>query len=153
VPTLVAPRDVAAIAERNPSQIPAEMVDKARRVAAVHMEAFRAAVQAGVQVALGTDVGVGEHGSNGRELALMVEGGMSPMQALVAATATPARLIGMQDRLGTLEAGKLADVVAVQGDPLADIALLGDPANVRVVAKGGEVVRRQGGGVPAAAGR
>ncbi len=142
VPTLVAPRDVAAIAERNPAQIPAEMVDKARRVGAVHMERFRAAVEAGVQVALGTDVGVGEHGSNARELALMVEGGMTPMQALVAATATPARLLGQQDRLGTLEAGKLADVVAVQGDPLADIALVADPARVRVVVKNGEVVRQ-----------
>jgi imidazolonepropionase-like amidohydrolase len=141
VPTLVAPRDVAAIAERNPQQIPAEMVEKARRVSKVHIEAFRAAVAAGVQVALGTDVGVGEHGSNGREFALMVEGGMTPMQAIVAATATPARLIGMQDRLGTLEPGKVADLVAVQGDPLADIALLGDVERVRVVVKDGAVVR------------
>jgi len=141
VPTLVAPRDVAAIAERRPGQLTAEMVDKAQRVAAVHMQAFRQAVAAGVHVALGTDAGVGEHGSNGRELALMVEGGMTPMQALMAATATPARLLGLQDRLGSLEQGKLADVVAVQGDPLADIALMGDPSRVRVVVKGGEVVR------------
>jgi imidazolonepropionase-like amidohydrolase len=141
VPTLVAPRDVAAIAERRPGQLTAEMVEKAERVAGVHMQAFRQAVAAGVHVALGTDAGVGEHGSNGRELALMVEGGMTPMQALMAATATPARLLGLQDRLGSLEQGKLADVVAVQGDPLADIALMGDPSRVRVVVKGGEVVR------------
>ncbi|HEV7678164.1 MAG TPA: amidohydrolase family protein [Candidatus Dormibacteraeota bacterium] len=143
VPTLVAPRDVAAIAATNPEAIPAEMVDKARRVAAVHMENFRAAVAGGVQVALGTDAGVGEHGSNGRELALMVEGGMTPMQALVAATSTPARLLGRQDSLGTLEAGKLADVVAVQGDPLGDISILADPARIRVVAKAGAVVRQR----------
>jgi imidazolonepropionase-like amidohydrolase len=141
VPTLVAPRDVAAIADRNPHQIPAEMVAKARRVATVHMEAFRAAVAAGVQVALGTDSAVGEHGGNGRELALMVAGGMTPMQALVAATATPARLLGRQDRVGTLAPGKLADVVAVQGNPLAEISLFDDPSRVRVVVKGGEVVR------------
>jgi len=98
-----------------------------------------------VQVALGTDSGVGEHGGNGRELALMVEGGMTPMQALVAATSVPARLIGLQDEIGTLEAGKLADVVAVQGDPLQDIALLGDPERVRMVVKGGRVVRQTAG--------
>jgi imidazolonepropionase-like amidohydrolase len=141
VPTLVAPRDVAAIARKNPGAIPDEMVQKAERVATVHMERFRAAVEAGVQVALGTDAGVGEHGDNGRELALMVEGGMTPMQALLAATSVPARLIGMGDELGTLQPGRLADVVAVQGDPLADIALFGDVARVKVVAKGGRVVR------------
>jgi imidazolonepropionase-like amidohydrolase len=121
------------------------MVEKAERVAKVHIAAFRAAVEAGVQVALGTDTGVGPHGDNGRELALMVEGGMTPMQAMVAATSTPARLIGMEDQLGTLEPGKLADVVAVQGDPLADIALFGDRERVRVVVKGGTVVRQMGG--------
>jgi imidazolonepropionase-like amidohydrolase len=142
VPTLVAPRDVAAIARKNPGAIPDEMVQKAERVAGVHIERFRAAVEAGVQVALGTDAGVGEHGSNGRELALMVEGGMSPMQALVAATSVPARLIGMQDHLGTLQAGRLADVIAVQGDPLEDIGLFDDPERVLVVVKDGRVVRR-----------
>jgi imidazolonepropionase-like amidohydrolase len=142
VPTLVAPRDVAAIARKNPGAIPDEMVQKAERVAGVHIERFRAAVEAGVQVALGTDAGVGEHGSNGRELGLMVEGGMSPMQALVAATSVPARLIGMQHHLGTLQAGRLADVIAVQGDPLEDIGLFDDPERVQVVVKDGRVVRR-----------
>jgi imidazolonepropionase-like amidohydrolase len=142
VPTLVAPRDVAAIAERNPHQLTREMVDKAARVAAVHIQAFRAAVQAGVHVALGTDSGVGEHGTNARELALMVEGGMSPMQALLSATSVPARLIGMQDRLGRLEPGCIADVVAVHGDPLEDIALVADPERVRLVVKDGAVARR-----------
>lgn len=145
VPTLVAPRDVAAIAERNPGQIPAEMVAKAHRVAEVHMQNFRAAVEAGVQVALGTDAGVGEHGTNGRELALMVEGGMSPMQALVAATSTPARLIGMQDEIGTLAGGKVADLVAVQGDPLEEIELFGDLERIRLVVKDGRVVRQTAG--------
>jgi imidazolonepropionase-like amidohydrolase len=144
VPTLVAPRDVAAIAKRNPGAIPDEMVQKAERVSRVHIERFRAAVEAGVTVALGTDAGVGEHGTNGRELALMVEGGMTPMQALVAATSTPARLIGLQDELGTLAPGMLADVIAVQGDPLSDIALFSDVERVRVVVKDGRVVRTTG---------
>jgi imidazolonepropionase-like amidohydrolase len=145
VPTLVAPRDVAAIARKNPGAIPDEMVRKAERVAGVHIERFRAAVEAGVQVALGTDAGVGEHGTNGRELSLMVEGGMSPMQALVAATSVPARLIGMQDGIGSLQAGMLADVVAVQGDPLENIAVFEDPERVRMVVKGGTVVRQTAG--------
>ena len=149
VPTLVAPRDVAAIAERNPQQLTAEMVDKARRVADVHMQAFRQAVAAGVHVALGTDAGVGEHGGNARELALMVEGGMTPMQALLAATTVPARLLGLQDRLGSLEPGKLADLVAVQGDPLTDISQLSNPTWMRVVVKGGVVVRNLAAAVPA----
>lgn len=142
VPTLVAPRDIGVIAERNPRQLTPEMVAKAERVAAVHMQAFRAAVTAGVHIALGTDAGVGEHGGNARELALMVEGGMTPMQALVAATAAPSRLLKIDDEVGTLETGKLADVVAVQGDPLQDITLVADPARVRVVVKGGDVVRQ-----------
>jgi len=147
VPTLVAPRDVAAIAKRRPGAIPDEMVEKAERVGRVHMERFRAAVEAGVQVALGTDSGVGEHGGNGRELALMVEGGMSPMQALLSATSVPARLLGLEDEIGTLQPGRQADIVAVQGDPLQDIALMGDVERVRLVVKGGRVVR-QTGGVP-----
>jgi imidazolonepropionase-like amidohydrolase len=142
VPTLVAPRDVAAIAKARPGSIPDEMVQKAERVAGVHMERFRMAVESGVQVALGTDSGVGDHGRNGRELALMVEGGMTPMQAIVAATGTPATLVGMQDEIGALRPGMRADVIAVHGDPLADIALFGDTERVRVVVKDGNVVRR-----------
>ena len=137
VPTLVAPRDVMAVAATHPELVPAEMVEKCRRVAGVHMDAFRAAVDAGVNIALGTDSGVGEHGGNGRELALMVEGGMTPMQALVAATATPARLLGLERDLGTLEAGRIADLVAVAGNPLDDIGVLGRGDAVHLVVKDG----------------
>lgn len=151
VPTLVAPRDLMVVAAAHPDRIPAEMVEKGRRIGRRHMEAFRAAVDAGVNIALGTDTGVGEHGANARELALMVEGGMTSMQALVAATATPARLLGLENDLGTLQAGRIADVVAVVGDPLADIALVACPESVRVVVKDGMVVRRPD-VVPVAAG-
>jgi imidazolonepropionase-like amidohydrolase len=74
---------------------------------------------------MGTDSGVTPHGNNLRELGLMVEGGMSPMQAIVATTRTAAELMGLEEELGTIEPGKRADLVVVDGDPL-DVATLAD---------------------------
>ena len=88
-----------------------------------HAPAFAKAVSAGVKVAMGTDSGVTPHGDNLQELALMVDGGMSPMHALVATTRSAAELMGLDDELGTLEAGKRADLVVVSGDAL-DLATL-----------------------------
>jgi imidazolonepropionase-like amidohydrolase len=141
VPTLKAPVDVAANAVASPQSIPDEMVAKAHRVAGLHAHAFRAAVDAGVNVAFGTDSGVGDHGSNGAEFILMVANGMSPMQAIMSATSVPSRLLGLATDLGTLEAGKLADVIAVEGDPLADVSVLADVSRIRLVVRGGEIVR------------
>ena len=84
------------------------------------------AVAAGVKVAMGTDTGVTPHGENLAELALMVEGGMTPNQALVAATRTAAELMGWDNELGTLEPGKRADLVMVDGDPF-EVAELPNP--------------------------
>jgi imidazolonepropionase-like amidohydrolase len=83
-----------------------------------HDESIAAAIAAGVKVAMGTDSGVTAHGRNLEELALMVERGMTPTGALVATTRTAAELLGVEDELGTLEAGKRADIVVVDGDPL-----------------------------------
>jgi imidazolonepropionase-like amidohydrolase len=103
--------------------------------------AIRIAVAAGVPIALGTDAGVGPHGANGHEFTLMVEwGGMTPMQSIVAGTSSAARLLGWQERVGTLAAGRLADVVAVHGDPLQDVHLLEN--GVVFVMKNG-VIHRQ----------
>lgn len=140
VPTLKAPLDVAARAASSPEAIPAEMLAKAQRVAGLHAQTFRAAVDAGVNVAFGTDSGVGDHGTNGAEFALMVANGMSPMQAICSATSVASRLVGLEGTVGTLEAGKLADLVAVQGDPLADISLLADVDRIPLVVRGGEIV-------------
>ncbi len=98
--------------------------------------------QHGVPVALGTDAGVAAHGENGREFTLMVRlGGMTPMQAIVAGTLNGAKLLGWDARLGTLSAGKLADVVSVPGDPLADITAM---ERVNFVMKGGVIYKRPG---------
>ena len=117
VPTLVAPRGVIDAAAAG-AAIPEASVAKAHEVAEIHRASFAKAVEAGVKVAMGTDSGVTPHGNNLRELALMVEGGMSPMQALVATTSSAAELMGLEDELGTLEPGRRADLVVVEGDPL-----------------------------------
>ena len=122
VPTLVAPRGVIDAADAG-AAIPEASVKKAREVAEIHRASFAKAVEAGVKVAMGTDSGVTPHGNNLRELALMVEGGMTPMQAIVATTRSAAELMGLEAELGTLEAGKRADFVVVDGDPL-DVATL-----------------------------
>lgn len=97
------------------------------------------AVQAGVPIAFGTDAGVGPHGDNGKEFAYLVEAGMTPMQAIQAATSQAARVLRAEADLGSLERGKLADLVAYRRDPLADVAVLATRPDV--VMKGGAVVR------------
>jgi imidazolonepropionase-like amidohydrolase len=137
VPTLVAPGDVIDGA-RAEGGLPPEMIAKAERIRGLHQAAVSAAIASGVKVAMGTDAAVGPHGKNLRELGLMVRCGMTPMQAIVASTTVPAELIRRPD-LGALSPGMLADVVAVRGDPLADIDRLADPANIRLVVKDGRV--------------
>ncbi len=137
VPTLLAGVTVAERAEEE-GFFPELVRDKARRIGPQIRETFARARAAGVRIAFGTDSGVSPHGENAREFALMVEGGMAPIDALRAATATAAELLGLSDELGTVEVGKLADLVAVTGDPLSDITLL---ERVGFVMKEGVVFR------------
>ncbi|HEY9285295.1 MAG TPA: amidohydrolase family protein [Pyrinomonadaceae bacterium] len=102
-------------------QLPGNVADKARAAISSIDATFRKAVQRGVRIAFGTDAGVYPHGRNAEEFRLMVERGMTPAAALRAATSVNAELFGISDRLGTLEPGKLADIVAVPGDPTRDI--------------------------------
>jgi imidazolonepropionase-like amidohydrolase len=141
VPTLVAPLQVVRRAEAAPGTLPENVVAKARRVIADHQASFRRAVAAGVSVAMGTDSGVGPHGENAEELALMVQHGMTPMQAIVATTRNAATLMRLDSEIGTLEPGKLADLILVAGDPLADIAVLQPHENIVLVMQRGAVYK------------
>lgn len=116
VPTLVAPQGVLDAVDAGVS-LPGAIVDKARMVIEIHRAAFRRAVEAGVRIAMGTDSGVTPHGRNLRELQLMADGGMAPAAVLEAATRSAAELLGVDDDLGTIEEGKLADLVVLGGDP------------------------------------
>lgn len=120
VPTISAGRFVAEQA-KTPGYFPDIIRPKAIAVGSQIQEMFGRAYKAGVKVAFGTDQGVAPHGQNGREFAYMVEAGMPPLEAIRAATLHGATVMGMIDQIGTLEAGKLADVIAVLGDPARDI--------------------------------
>ncbi len=115
VPTLVAPRSVVAAAAAG-AQLPEAVVRKAEEVAEAHLESVKRAVSAGVPIAMGTDSGVGPHGSNLDELPLLEECGLSPVDVLASATSRAARLCGLQDRTGRVTPGLVADLVVVDGD-------------------------------------
>lgn len=134
VPTLYAGEWVGSHAEKFPPAIAV----KARAASAAMTAMFREAVRQGVKIALGTDAAVEPHGGNAREFALMVEGGLSPAAALQAGTVGGADLLGITAIAGSLEAGKSADVVAVSGNPVADIRATG---RVFFVMKEGKVVK------------
>ena len=97
------------------------------------------AFRSGVKVAFGTDAAVYPHGLNAHEFAVMVKLGLTPLQAIQTSTINAADLIGWSDRVGTLEPGKFADLIAVSGDPIADVTVL---ENVKFVMKGGEIYRQ-----------
>ena len=117
VPTLLAPRLVVEGAEEG-VRLSERVLEKVHMVIAAHTDSISRAIDAGVTIAMGTDSGVGPHGQNLRELGLLVEAGLTPTQALVSATKTAAELLGVDDELGTITEGKLADLVVVTGDPL-----------------------------------
>jgi imidazolonepropionase-like amidohydrolase len=139
VPTLVAPVWVIRNAERNPGSILPQSLRKSKEVMEDHKASFRRAVAAGVRIAMGTDSGVGPHGHNAEELALMVEGGLTPMQAIIATTKTASECAHMAHQVGTIEPGKFADLLIVDGDPLADITVLQDRERLKLIMQGGHV--------------
>jgi imidazolonepropionase-like amidohydrolase len=136
VPTLYLADWFLANAERIGT--PPELIGKAREVMLAARKNVARAFAAGVKVGFGTDAAVYPHGLNAHEFAVMVKLGLTPLQAIQAATINDADLLGWSDKVGTLEPGKWADVVAVDGDPLADVTTL---ERVKFVMKGGEVVK------------
>jgi imidazolonepropionase-like amidohydrolase len=123
VPTLAAARAVEELT-RTGGPLPSGVAEKALRVAPAAFDAARRAHAAGVRIALGTDAGIAPHAENARGIAYLVEVGLTPAQALAAATTTAADLLGMSADLGALEPGKLADAIAVDGNPLVDVGAL-----------------------------
>ncbi|MBI4465852.1 MAG: amidohydrolase family protein [Acidobacteria bacterium] len=115
-----------------------ESLEKERQIGQLQRDNFRRAHQGGTRMAFGSDGGVYPHGDNGKQFAYMVEYGMTPFEAIQAATIHAAELLGWADRVGAVEPGKFADLVAVEGDPLKDVTLL---ERIRFVMKGGVVVR------------
>lgn len=118
----------------------AESLNKERTVGQRQRDNFQKAVAAGVNMVFGSDAGVYPHGDNGKQFARMVKFGMTPMQAIQAATINPARLLKQTDRLGSLQKGRFADVVAVPGNPLENMSTL---EHVTFVMKAGQVVKSQ----------
>jgi imidazolonepropionase-like amidohydrolase len=119
-------------------KVPERIKEKANAAERSVNTTFRHAVERGVKIGFGTDAGVYPHGQNAREFELMVKAGASPALALRAATSADAELLGIADKVGSLETGKLADVVAVPGDPFADI---GTMRKVFFVMKEGKIYR------------
>ena len=125
---------------------PEKIINKERTVGKTQRESFEKAAKAGVKIAFGTDAGVYPHGYNARQFKWMVRFGLTPMQAIQAATVNAADLMGWSNKVGAISAGKLADIIAISGNPLDDVSLL---ENVQFVMKGGMVYKnlltKQGG--------
>jgi imidazolonepropionase-like amidohydrolase len=138
VPTFHALQGVLKADAANPGSILPQSLRKTLDVIDIHKANIRMAIEKGVKVAMGTDAGIGLHGANAEELTHMVDlGGMSPMQAIVAATKTAAECNRMGDEVGTLKPGMLADLLVVEGDPLSDISILEDKSNLAMIMQGG----------------
>jgi len=116
------------------------MIEKAKVVLPIAQQNLSHAFKSGVKIAFGTDAAVYPHGLNAHEFGKMVDMGLSPLQSIQAATLNASDLIGWADRVGTLEPGKFADIVAVQGDPLTNVRVL---ENINFVMKGGEIIKNQ----------
>jgi imidazolonepropionase-like amidohydrolase len=139
VPTMLAGKFVGEKALID-GYFPEVVRPKAAAIGPVIHETFTRAYKSGVKIAFGTDSGVSAHGDNAQEFELMVEAGMTPMQAIQSATLVAAELLSEQENLGQIAPGMFADIIAIDGDPLEDIALL---QNVSFVMKDGEIYKKQ----------
>jgi imidazolonepropionase-like amidohydrolase len=120
--------------------VPENVIRKIDEAREVGIKALRYAYEAGAKIASGSDLLGPLHKRKARELEIKTEV-MSPMESLISATRTNAELFGMQDRIGTIEEGKLADLLVVEGNPLEDIAVLQDEKNLKIIMKGGRIAK------------
>jgi imidazolonepropionase-like amidohydrolase len=138
VPTIIAGKSVADSA-KIPGYFPPVIARKAMEVGVQIQQTFGKAYKAGVKIAFGTDAGVYAHGKNYKEFEYMVEAGMPPMEAIKAATTSAADLLSIAGKTGSISKGKFADIIAVDGNPLADIKVM---KNVIFVMKEGKIYNR-----------
>ena len=147
VPTVLAGKTVEEMSKK-PGLLHPSVRDKAARIGPLIQGAFARAWKGGVKIAFGTDSGVSAHGENAREFVYMVEAGMPAIEAILSATRNAADLLGAPDRVGSIQKGRFADIIAVDGDPLKDIS---EMRRVRFVMKGGVVYKRAAAPTPASA--
>jgi imidazolonepropionase-like amidohydrolase len=140
VPTIIAGKTVESAAKQ-PGFFPPRIAEKALKAGPLMQNMFGRAYRAGVKIAFGTDAGVYPHGQNAKEFEYMVEAGMPAIEAILAATRNAADLLGQSANVGSVQAGRFADLVAVKGDPTSDIRLL---QNISFVMKSGVVYKRDG---------
>ena len=136
VPTIYTSEYTLAEGEKNKQ--PVHAMEKARRLHEMKRESFLKAVKGGVKIAYGTDTGIIPQGANARQFAVMVRWGMPASQAILSATSVAADLLNLSKDIGSIEAGKYADIIAVTGNPLGDISVLED---VKFVMKGGRIIK------------
>ena len=139
--TTLVPTLSSALRVPDPALVPGFLYEKKVRWSAIAREHIGTALRTGVKVAMGTDSGVCPHGQNLTELGHLVELGLSPMQAIMAGTRNAAELLRLDDHLGTVGEGRLADLVITDVDPLTDIADLADPARIGAILQGGRLVK------------
>ncbi len=125
--------------------IPAWAVEKSKIVAPYHGESVKNAHKAGVAIAMGSDAGTpfNYHGKNLLEIPLLVKHGLSPVEALIAATSNAAQVLGMENQIGTIEPEKIADLVLVKHNPIKDIEIFNSAKSITLVMKGGELIENQ----------
>ena len=137
VPTLSVTARMKERLDADPQSLPWYTAAKLPTVLQTQRRNFRHALECGVKIAMGTDAGALGHAENARELVYMTDSGMTPMQSIVASTSMAAKLLGMGDVLGAVAPGMLADLILVDGDPLADIRVVADPQRIKLVMKDG----------------